>query len=206
MATVLTPNKTIGTSTHAWQDIASAAQVIGAAIDVSTKFGIAFHIQLGRGTGTAFTTGWPSVRISGSGKASGNDKWIPLVTLTMAIGASIVNTTLNGSISAAATTCVVTSATNIAIGDMLFLGHTTTVANYELVKVKLVSGTTVTFEEGCTNAHDTGALVTDQAEAYFPYLDVSGYSRVRVVIDNANSGQAIRAEVLYNTFDSVAGT
>ena len=198
----LTPSKTIGTSLIAWQDIASAAQVISSVITVTTVWAIAFMIQLARGTGTAFTAGWPNVRIEASGKASGNDTWIPLLTLQPEVGASIVNTTLNGAVSAGATTCVVTSATNIAIGDRLFLGHTTTVANYEIVGVKLVSGTTVTFEEACTNAHDTAALVTDQTFERFPALDVSAYSRVRVIADNANSGQAIKAQVLYNTFDS----
>lgn len=198
----LTPSKTIGTSLHAWQDIASAAQVISSVITVTTVWAVAFMIQLARGTGTAFTAGWPNVRVEASGKASGNDTWVPLLTLQPEVGASIVNTTLNGAVSAGATTCVVTSATNIAIGDRLFLGHTTTVANYEIVGVKLVSGTTVTFEEACTNAHDTGALVTDQTFERFPVLDVAAYSRIRVILDNANSGQAIKAQVLYNTFDS----
>jgi hypothetical protein len=198
----VTPTKTVGTSLLAWQDIASAAQVISSAIDVSTKWAISFNIMLARLTGTAFTAGWPNVRIEASGAASGNDAWIPLLTLQPAVGITIVATTLNGAVSAAAASCVVTSATNIAVGDLLFLGHTTTPANYELVRVKLVSGTTVTFEENCTYAHDTTALVTDQAESYFPALDVSAYSRIRVVVDNASSGQGIKVRVTYNTMDS----
>jgi hypothetical protein len=198
----VTPVKTVGTSLLIWQDIASAAQVLSSAIDVSTKWAISFNIILARLTGSAFTAGWPNVRIEASGAASGNDAWIPLLTFSPAVGASLVATTLNGAVSAAAASCVVTSASNIAIGDLLFLGHTTTPANYELVRVKLVASTTVTFEENCTYAHDTGALVTDQAEAYFPALDVSAYSRVRVVVDNANSGQGIKVRVTYNTFDS----
>ncbi len=198
----VTPTKTIGTSLMIWQDIASAAQVISNVIDVSAKWAIAFNIMLARLTGTAFTAGWPNVRIEASGAASGNDAWIPLVTLQPPVGATIVATTLNGAIIATATTMVVTSATNIAIGDLLFLGHTTTPGNYELVRVKLVSGTTITFEEACTYAHDNTALITDQAESYYPALDISAYSRVRVVVDNANSGQGIKVRVTYNTFDS----
>jgi hypothetical protein len=198
----VTPTKTIGTSYQAWQDIASAAQVLGSAIDVSTKWLIAFHIMLGRATGSAFTAGWPQVRIEASGKSSGNDAWIPLLTMQMAVGASIVNTTANGAISAGATSCTVTANTNIAVGDYIFLGHTTDVTKYELVRCKSISGTTLTFEEACTNAHDTGCLITDQAEAFFPVLDVSCYSRVRAIIDNANSGQGIKAQVLYNLLDS----
>lgn len=198
----VTPSKTIGTSLLAWQDIASAAVVISSAVNVASLWGVGFFILLGRGTGAAFTPGWPNIRIEMSGKSSGNDLWIPRLVLSPSIGASIVSTTLNGAISAGATTCVVTSATNIAIGDYLFLGHTTTPANYELARVKLVSGTTVTFEEAITNAHDNGALVTDQSESYNPVLDVSTDGRARVVVDNANSGQGIKVEVFYNTFDS----
>jgi hypothetical protein len=194
----IVPTKTIGTSHLAWQDIASAAQVIGSAIDVSTAWAIAFNVQVGRLTGTAFTDGWPNVRIEASGKASGNDKWVPIDILQPDAGSSIAATTLNGAISAAATSCVVTSATNIAAGDLLFLGHTTTPGNYELVRVKSVSGTTITFEEACTYAHDNTAVVTDQAQEWFPVYRVDAYSRIRVVIDNANSGQGIKAEVLYN--------
>jgi hypothetical protein len=197
----VTPTKTIGAVAHAWQDIASAAQVISSVIDVSSKWAIAFAVFLGRATGSAFTAGWPNVRLEASGKSSGNDAWIPLLTLQPAVGASIVNTTLNGAVSAGASTITVTSGTNIAAGDLLFLGDSST-SNYELVRVKSISGTTVTLEEPCTYAHANAALVTDQAEAYFPTLDVSAYSRVRVIVDNVNSGQGIKAQVLYNTFDS----
>jgi len=197
-----TPSKTVATSLLAWQDIASAAQVISSVVNVTTVWAIAFMIQLARGTGAAFTAGWPTIRIEASGKASGNDTWIRLLTLQPDIGASIVNTTLNGAVAAGATTAVMTATTNMAIGDRLFLGHTTDVTKYEIVSIKSISGSTITFEEACTNAHDTGALVTDQPFEQFPTLDMSLYSRVRIVIDNANSGQAIKAQVLYNTFDS----
>jgi hypothetical protein len=85
---------------------------------------------------------------------------------------------------------------------MLFLGHTTDVTKYEIVRVKSVSGTTVTFEEACTYAHDNGALVTDQAEEWAPTIDVSAAGRARCVIDNANSGQGIKAQILYTAFQS----
>jgi hypothetical protein len=123
----------------------------------------------------------------------------------MAVGSSIANTTLNGAVSAGATSCTVTSATNIAAGDILFLGHTTTAANYEIVRVKSVSGTTVNFEEACTNAHDSGAQVTDQAEVYSmgPY-DLSTFKRMRVILDNLGTGQGVYYRCIMNTLDSIA--
>src|SRR5215813_2268603 len=99
--------KTIATSVIAWQDVANAAQVISSVQSVSSTLAASFNIQLARESATAFTAGWPNVRIEVSGKASGNDKWIPLQSFQPALGASIANTTLNGAVSAAATNCVV---------------------------------------------------------------------------------------------------
>ncbi len=192
--------KTTGNIALAWQDIANNAVVIGAAIDVSTLRVIALHILVGRAVSTLFNTNYPTFRIEASGKASGNDAWIPILPLQPSLGNNVAQTTANGAISAGATTCVVTSATNIAAGDSLFLGHTTTVANYEIIRVKSIAGTTVTFEEACTNAHDTGALITSQPHRYFPALDMSPYSRLRLVVDNGGNGVGIKAQVLYTTF------
>lgn len=195
-----TPTKTVNNSLVAWQDIATANVVISSAVDVSTYWGAAFQVRLGRKSGTAFTAGWPNVRIEASVQSSGNDHWVPLVPLQMQLGASIANTTLNGAVLAGATSFVVTAATNIAAGDILFLGHTTDTTKYELVRVKSVSGTTITPEEAVTYAHDNTAPVTDQAEMYFPAVDLSTYSRVRAVVDNAGSGQTIAAEILATYF------
>jgi hypothetical protein len=144
------------------------------------------------------------VRIEASYHGSDNQGWRQLDAIQMAVGASISNTTLNGAVSASATSCVVTSATNIAAGDILFLGDASA-ANYEIVRVKSVSGTTVNFEEACVNGHTTGAQVTDQAEIYSlgPY-DLSTFARVRVILDNVGTGQGVYFRSIMNTLDSVA--
>jgi hypothetical protein len=197
----VTPTKTVQTAPIAWQDVATANVVISSAIDVSTKWAASFGVRLGRRSGTAFTAGWPNVRIEASTQTSGNNTWIPVVSYQMQVGASIANTTLSGAVSAGASTFGVAAATNIAAGDILFLGDTST-ANYEIVRVKSISGTTITPEEVVVNAHANSAIVTDQAEVVFPALDVSAYERLRVVIDNAGSGQSISVEVQCTTFDN----
>ena len=73
----------------------------------------------------------------------------------------------SGAVSAGATSFVVSSATNIAVGDLLYLGDSSA-ANWEIVRVKGVSGTTITPEEAVTFAHANGAAVTDQAETVSP--------------------------------------
>lgn len=198
------PSKTQGTQVLAWTSVATANSNVGSAQDVSTKFEATFFVKLGRDSSTAFTAGWPNVRIEGSGKSSADDWWVPLAQFQMAVGASIASTTLNGAISAGATTCVVTSATNIAVGDVLYLGHTSDSTKYELVRVKTISGTTVTFEEACTYAHDNGAKVTDQAEMYVAGINLMSVGRVRVVVDNASGGQTVYASVYMVTGDSIA--
>jgi hypothetical protein len=196
------PNKTANRSLFAWADIASAAVSIGTPLDVSTLFEMAVAIRFGRRTGSAFTAGWPNIRIEGSVKSSGDNSWSPLFSYQPPIGASIVNTTLNGAVSAAASTFVVTSATNIAVGDLIFLGDTTA-SNYEVVRIKAVSGTTITPEDAIVNGHANAAIVTDQADIVGGIVNLGSYQRVRAVVDNSGSGQAISVEVLAGTLDSV---
>lgn len=198
-----TPSKTSGQTLSAWASVASAAVSVGSPVDVSTKLGATVFARLGRGTGTAFTAGWPNIRIEASPKSSGDNSWVPLVIFQPGVGvATLVNTTLNGAVSAGASSFTVTSASNIAVGDVLFLGDTSS-SNYEIVRVKGVSGTTITPEENIVNAHANAAQVTDQAEMYQANLDLSSVVRIRAVIDNAGSGQAIYAEVTISYLDSI---
>lgn len=203
--TLITPNKTVGTTLLPWQDVATGSIIIGGVQDVSTKYAASFAIKIARRTGTAFTAGWPNIRIEASAKSSGNDAWIPIVQVQPALGSSIVNTTLNGAVSAAAATFVISSNTNLGAGDILFLGDGSQ-GNYELVRVKSFSGSapniTVTPEENVSFAHANAAIVTDQAEMYDPACDLTPYARVRAVADNGNSGQAISVQVLMTTHDS----
>lgn len=197
-----TPSKTAQTDLLAWQDVSTANTPVGSSLDVSGKFEIGIRIAVGRRSGTAFTSPWPEVRIEGSPKASGTHYFATIFPFVPNIGASIANTTLNGAVSAGASSFVVSSATNIAAGDILFLGDSST-SNYEIVRVKSVSGTTITPEENIVNAHANGAIVTDQAETFIGAFDVSAYSRVRAVCAN-HSGQSISVEVNVMTLDSVS--
>lgn len=194
--------KTLGTSYQAWQSVATANVIVGSAITVTNLIAIGFGLAMGRAGGTAFTVS-PQYRVEGA-LSSAEDTWRVVDTINFGLGATIANTTLNGAVSAGAGSCTVTSATNISAGDILFLGHTTDTTKYEIVRVKSVNGTTVTFEENCVNAHDNNAIVTDQAEHYAlgPY-DLSTYARVRGVIVN-HSGQTAYFRSIYSTLDSIA--
>lgn len=197
-------NKTVDNSALiAFQDIATATQV-RAEFTVTTKISAEIYMEIGRRSGSAFTAGYPVFIISTSPKSTDNDWWIPRGVFAPYVGASIANTTLNGAVSAGAATFTVTSATNITVGDILFLGHTTDVSKYEICKVKAISGTTVTPQYALKYAHDNGAPVTDQAEQFSCVLSLDANTRVEVMIDNAGSGQTIAAEVRYSTLDTAS--
>lgn len=195
------PNKTIASQPLAWTTVTSGSVNVGSAIDVSSKWAAAFGIRIARRSGTTFTAGWPNIRIEYSTSSGVNNSWIPLYTYQPQIGASIANTSLSGAVSVGASTFAVTSATNISVGDLLFLGDSST-GNFEIVRVKSVSGTTITPEEVIVNAHANGAIVTDQAEIVTPQFDLSMITRLRCVVDNANSGQDISVEISLITQDS----
>jgi hypothetical protein len=199
-----TPVKTVQTALLAWQDVATANVQVGTALDVSNYWEATVFARLGRRSGTAFTAGWPNIRIEVSEATSGNDGWYPTAAVFQPpVGASIANTTLNGAVSAGATSFVVTAATNIAVGDILYLGDSSS-ANWELVRVKTVSGTTITPEEAVTFAHANGSAVTDQAEIFTPaVLGLSSIKRIRAVADNASGGQTCAVKVSITTFDNI---
>lgn len=190
--------KTIGTAVLDWAAATATGSIRESAeVAVTTELGATFFIQLGRSSGSAFTAG-PTVRIEGSSASSGDDNWFTITSHAMAVGSSVANSTLNGAVSAGATSFVITSATGIAAGDVLFVGDAST-ANYEVVRVLSVSGTTVNIEDAFVYSHTTGAQVTDQAEliAVGP-LCMCTYTRVRVVLDNKTSGQSVFSKVTMN--------
>lgn len=204
---VTTPTKTANRVLQDWvsNGLATGNVQVGTELNVSAIFSAFISIQMVRGSGTAFTAGWPNVRIEASAKSSGTDSWVPIWEYQMAVGASIANTTLSANVSAGATSFTVAAATNIAVGDLLSLNNST-YSVCEIIRVKGVSGTTITPEEAVTNAYTNGDAVRDQAEVAAVQLDLSPYQRIRAVIDNAGSGQTMNARVLCSTLDSLSTT
>lgn len=194
MATT-TITKSAGTVLLAHTQQATAVVTIGSAVDVSTKLGPATaFVKMGRSVATALTNE-VKFRIEGSAKTSGNDEWIPIYEWTSASGKTACNaSTVNDAAFAAAdTTFVITAATGIAAGDLLYFRETVTPANSEWSRVSGVSGTTITLEEGVTRGHTNGITVTDLAEPFRIDLDLAGHVRIRLVVDSASaaSGQTV---------------
>ena len=203
MPTLFTPTRAAQTDLAAWQNLSAASYVVGSALDISAMWNGRVTIEIGRLVATAFTSGGPAIRIKGSCATSGNDEWTDLFTYIPQIGASVAATTANGAISANAATYTATSASGITAGDLVFLGHTTTPANYEILEVLSVSSNTITPVNNVVNAHDNGCVITDQAEKQIIAIDFSGLMRIRADIDNTIGGQSFACRVGLTTTTNV---
>ena len=163
----------------------------GSAVDVSTYYHATGRVLMGRGTGTAFTTG-PTIIIQGSAVTSGSvaaNDWINLAEHQMAVGASIGSQAVSGTEAAGQTTITLAAGTNFAAGDYVFI-HNSTIGNSEWRYVQSVSGADIVVNEAIVNAA-TGGTVRDQAET-FPFdLNLVGINALRLVVNGAGSGQAV---------------
>lgn len=193
--------KTVQTDLSAWVNTTNGNVAVGTEYNCAGDYAGSIAIRIGRQSNTGFTSGWPNIRIEANPASSGGS-WVPIYSYQMAVGASLANATLNGQANSGNTSFVVNSATNIAAGDILFVSDNTT-TNFELVRVKSISGTTVTLEEALVNTHVNAAVVIDQAEMSFPSFSLLAYKRLRAVIDNANSGATIASEVKLTTTSAI---
>lgn len=188
---------------------ATAVVTLGTAVDVSTKIGPATaFVFMGRTVATALTNN-VKFRIEASASSSGNDTWVPIAEWTSANGTTAASaTTLNGATTAPNTTATLTSGTGFAAGDYAYFRETGVPGNSEWSRIKSQSGATSTFEEAQTRNHSNSIAVTDLAESWVIPLDISGYVRIRIVVDTASaaSGQTVDVYALLSTSDSASTT
>jgi hypothetical protein len=194
--------KTAGTTLLAWQSLTNGGYVASTPADVSGAFGATVVILVGRTSASANTAGWPLCRVEVSAKATGDDTWVPVANFVPTAGASVANTTLNGAVSAAAATVVLTAATNVAAGDLLFLGDSST-DNYEVAEVRSVSSATVTLNDATTFSHSNGAAVTDQADKFVAQVDLTGVTRLRVAVANGGNARTVNVAAYLVTGDAI---
>jgi len=161
----------------------------GTALDVSTYYEGDIGIQMGRGTGTAFTAA-PKILLQKTYKTSPTaDDWVTEQTFVPAVGASIGSQAVSGTEAAGQTVVTLAAGTNFAAGDYVFF-HNTTIANSEWSRVQSVSGADLTLAEGIVNAQ-TGSTCRDQSEEYSYTMSLLSVQKLRIVVDGAGSGQAV---------------
>jgi hypothetical protein len=203
MATI---TKTQGTSLISLQTIASAAVVLGAAQDVSTKLAATVFIHHGRTATTALASG-VKFRIEASAKSSLDGFWFPLAEFVTATTASTTTATLTTGTTAGDTTLPMTATAGIVVGDLVYIREAGGETNSEFGRVKTVNtNTSVVIEDGTLYNHTvTTSLVWSKAEFFTAQLDLTAIGRIRVVADwtSAAAGATTVVEAFMVTGDSI---
>ncbi len=199
--------KTQAISLISLQTIASAAVVLGAAQDVSTKLAATVFIHVGRKATTALTNGL-KVRIEASAKGSLDGYWFALAEFITGVAVSTTTPTLTTGTTAGDIILPMTATAGIVIGDKVYISEAGGETNSEFGRVKLVTtNTSITIEDGTLFNHTvTTSDVWSQAEFFTAQVDLTGIGRIRVVADAAYAltGQTTVVEAFMVTGDSIA--
>ena len=185
-----TITKTIETELQAIVAVAADAQKVSSTLALTNMKKIAVFIDHGRDATSAFVGAGTEYRVEVSEKATGNDTWRPIAAATAAITAALGHAMDAEEV--AGQTLIEIGATTPVLGDIQFFKNAT-IANSEWARViDLSANTSFTIQDGLTN---TQAAITtySQGEHFAMLLDVSAYTRLRVVCNNNNgsTNQAI---------------
>jgi len=199
-----TPHKTAspGTTLLSLQTLATASVAIGSAVDVSGSFSGMAYVQFARTVTTALTNA-VQFRIDVSPQASANGQWYPYYAWQSDITTAVVPTATAGS---AGGNSITLTNTGLVVGDRIFIKNGT-LANSEFNRiVTLVSTTSITLEDNLINAQTT-SVISNKAEWWPIYLDLTGVSRVRLAVSTAgppgNAGQTVAVAGVLVTNDSI---
>jgi hypothetical protein len=192
-------NKVAGLTHISAQAIASGNTVRSSAIDLSLVSRWALNIGLMRGSATAFASAAaaPRVVVYGSTKTTGDEDWAIIWEHLMQVGASIGSTSLPSNMTSN-TTLSVSSASNFAAKELIAINPSG--ANFELRRIDQVPNiSTIMIQLPTTALHPSATVVRGQAENPAPTLDVDGWRRGLIAVENYVSGQSINAWVLGST-------
>lgn len=197
-----TYSKTQGTSLLSLQSVSSGSVVISSAVDVSSVIAASVFIHFGRRATTALTVGC-IFRIEASSKSSGDGHWYPMFIYTSDISGA-ESEAATGTNNSGQAVITVASTTNLSVGDIVYIDNTT-IGNSEWGRIKAVStNTSITLEDNLAHAQSSGAAtIYDQAQIFRPVdLNLRAIGRIRLVVDNTGTGQAIAVEADMVTADS----
>ena len=176
-------DKTIETELQAIVAVAADAQKVSSTLALTNMKKIAVFIDHGRDATGAFVGGGTEYRVEVSEKATGNDTWRPIAAATAAITAALGHAM--DAEEAAGQTVIEIGATTPVLGDIQFFKNGT-IANSEWGRIiDKTNSVSFTLQDGLTN---TQAAITtySQGEHFAMLLDVSAYTRLRVVCNNNN--------------------
>jgi hypothetical protein len=198
--------KTDAQSLLSLQSVASAAVIIGSALDVSTALAATIMVHFGRRADTALSASC-FIRLEANFKASGDGFWVPLCVFQSQI-AAVTHQAASGTVAASQAVVAMTTTTGMSADPLSSQGHMVyidngTIANSEFHRVKLVTASTsITLEENLNNAQ-TSSNVFPGAEMYLAQVDLTAIKHLRIVVNNSQTGQAVAVEAFAITGDSI---
>ena len=175
-------------------------------LDGSTNgcFSGRFKIWMGRWTSTAFSTGFPKIKLQG--QVADDKEASDLLVMIPSVGASIAATTSSAA-AAGAATITVGSGTNIAQGDRLgFLGNGGNTP--QIIDVKSISTNVVTPVIVPDYAISNLDTVCDQAESWDFEMSLAGLKKIRLLVDNMgnSSSQTVLVRGLVSLVKAISDT
>lgn len=166
-----------------WAEVAQNSVREGATVDVSGYYQATLHIAYALSSETAHTGSM--IKVQGSSATSGDEDWHTIWEFSTKTGTANTEA-LSGSETGGATVIEVASTTGLYDDDetrWIFI-EDNTVANSEIcLLVSHVANTSVTFQDGITNAHDTSDALFDIADSLIVVIPDTT-NRVRVIYDN----------------------
>ena len=188
--------KTIQTELLAITAVAADAQQKSSELDLTNISTATILIDHGRTATTAFVVAGTEYAVQVSQKATGNDTWRTIASVVCDITAAS-EITAAGAEAAGQTVIETASTTGLAAGDIVFWVNTT-LANSEWGKiVSLITNTSFTLLDGLTNAQAAAQKIYNKAQQFALSFNVTGFTRLRVVVNNANgtTNAAIKSRI-----------
>lgn len=167
-----------------WTAVAQNAVGVSDIMEVDGIYKVLLGISLALTAATAHTG--TKIQPQYSNAMSGDEDWIDLPGFIGPTGTANTEVITNNPLAAGSTTATCASTTGLYDDDEIRQIYIKdgTIANSELVQlVSHVGNTSVTFQDGTTNAHAQSTAMWDIAQTY-PYELPIGAVRARVLIDN----------------------
>ena len=199
----------MATTTPTWTDqgavissrAVSATATYRTTVDLRTKIAARFFVTFGRTGTTAFTGTSPSFHVRPMANNATSYRAPASPHSRQSGSVTAVAPTVNGATIAGATSFVVSSATSLAVGDILCLSPGD--ANQEeWCRISRINSTTIYPDAPLINAHDNGDTVTNQGDSWIIVVPGGCYYELIVDYGGASAGSDIRVQVHYQTYDS----
>jgi hypothetical protein len=183
MATI-TPTKTDSIELLAHQAATHPTTIVGTPIDVETKRAVAVHLYHGYVEATAdtnFGSFLIQLRYDDHASPGNTENWVTVVDVPAA-GTTPDTEAMTATEPAGETTLACASTTGFAVGDLLYIQDTGTLADSEWARCKtFVSNTNIQLIDGLTTQKDSADVIWNDATVRRLVIGVETAKSLRVV-------------------------